>query len=93
MIEIQNVVYFLSLAIECLVPSIDVCDAPFTSSPRHLVTSSLRHGLLNINPPGSAVPQASWWYRRAQQQDSSNGMLGRWGLQARNIDSVDFPRR
>lgn len=62
----------------------------------HLITSSPHHGLLHtygINPPGSAVPQASWWYRRAQRQDSSNGVLGRWGLQAQNIDSVDFPRR
>jgi len=61
----------------------------------HLITSSPHHGLLHtygINP-GSAVPQASWWYRRAQRQDSSNGVLGRWGLQAQNIDSVDFPRR
>lgn len=54
--------------------------------------SSISHAPHNLIT-SSWTPQASWWYRRAQRQDSSNGVLGRWGLQAQNIDSVDFPRR
>eukprot|EP00435_Cladocopium_sp_Y103_P031078 s1861_g7.t2 len=49
-------------------------------------------GLCSGQMTRQSLAEASWWYRRAQRQDSSNGLLGRWGLQAMELSKAALER-